>query len=347
MTYRILDVNFNRLREGLRVLEDAARFVYDDRDTYAFIKELRHRLAMLIEAVPGGLHALVEARDSAGDVGARSRLPSEMSRQEGRQVVIANLKRVQEAARCLEEYGKLVSASLAGDAKALRFSSYELEKLFMPLLAEKHLDLSLYVITGEKFSHGRPTIQVVEEAIAGGATVIQLREKDYPAKRLVEVGKEIRRLTKEHGVTFIVNDRADVAAAVDADGVHLGQDDLPVAAARKILGPGKLVGVSTHSVEQAVRAEQDGADYIGVGPVFETRTKEGVGFPLGLELVRQVSSRVKIPKVAIGGVKITNAADAIAAGADGVAVITAVVAASSVKKAAAELLTAVRENKSH
>lgn len=343
MVYRILDANFNRLREGLRVIEDAARFLLDDGETFAVIKEMRHRLLVMVENVPGGLNALVDARDSAGDVGARSQLPSEMTREDCSQVVIANIKRVQEAARVLEEYGKLVNQELGAGAKALRFQAYELERILLSRLNpasagyKKKLDVSLYVITGDKFSRGRPVTQVVRGAIKGGATVIQLREKEFTARRLVEVGREIRKITLEHNVTFIVNDRVDVAAAVDADGVHLGQDDLPVNAARKILGPGKLVGISTHSVEQALRAEKDGADYIGVGPVFETNTKEDVCAPVGLELVRKVSRLVRIPKVAIGGIKAHNAADAMAAGADGIAVITAVVAAPDVEKAAREL----------
>lgn len=348
MVYRILDANFNRLREGLRVIEDAARFLLNDGETFALIKEMRHRVLLMVKNVPGGLNALTGARDSARDVGARSQLTSEMCREDYSQVVIANIKRVQEAARVLEEYGKLVNRKLSTEAKALRFQAYELERILLPRLntvplgCKKKLDLSLYVITGDRFSRGRPLTQVVHEAIKGGATVIQLREKEFAARRLVEVGREIRKITREHNVTFIVNDRADVAAAVDADGVHLGQDDLPVSAARKILGPGKLIGVSTHSVEQALQAEKDGADYIGVGPVFETSSKDAVCAPVGLELVREVSRLVSIPKVAIGGIKLNNVPDVMSAGADGVAVITAVVAAPDVEKAARELKDALR-----
>jgi len=349
MVYRILDANCNRLREGLRVIEEAARLILNDGEIFGVIKEMRHRLLQIVNSIPGGLSALVDARDSAGDVGAESRLPTEMSRANCEEVITANLKRVQEAARVLEEYGKIVREELAAGAKTLRFQAYELEKMLLPRISpvlrnpKAKLDVSLYFITGDKFSRGKTVTRVVREAIRGGATVVQLREKEFTARRLIEVGREIRQITREHDVTFIVNDRVDVAFAVDADGVHLGQDDLPLTVARNILGPEKLVGVSTHSLEQALQAQKEGADYIGVGPVFETHTKYDVCPTVGLELVRQVSQVVTIPKVAIGGIKAHNAADAMASGADGIAVITAVAAAPNPEQAARELRKAIEQ----
>lgn len=347
MVYRILDANFNRLREGLRVIEEAARFLLNDGETFALVKGMRHRLLKMLDGVPGGLNALVSARDSAGDVGAESKLPTEMSRANYLEVVTAGLKRVQEAARVIEEYGKIVDRGLSASAKSLRFQAYRLEKKLLPRIrtvSEKNrdnLDVSVYFITGDKFSRGKALARVVYEAIQGGATVIQLREKDFTARRLIDVGRQIREITQQHNVAFIVNDRVDVALAVDADGVHLGQDDLPVWVARRILGPEKLVGVSTHSLEQALQAQKDGADYIGVGPVFETHTKYDVCPTVGLELVKEVSLKVTIPKVAIGGIKAHNVEEAVAAGADGVAVITAIAAAPDPEQAARELKEAV------
>ncbi|MGI9953489.1 thiamine phosphate synthase [Moorellaceae bacterium AZ2] len=203
----------------------------------------------------------------------------------------------------------------------------------------------LYVVTSSELSCGRETLEVVRQALAGGATVIQLREKNWPARALVEVGQEIRRLTREAGASFIVNDRLDVALAVDADGVHLGQDDLPAAIARRLLGPGKILGVSVGSVAEARDAQAAGADYLGVGPVFATGSKADAGRPVGPELISTLKRVVSIPLVAIGGINRGNAAEVVAAGADGVAVISAVVSARDVRAAAAELLAVVQAAK--
>ncbi|MGB9803155.1 thiamine phosphate synthase [Desulfofundulus sp.] len=346
--YRVLDANFNRAREGLRVVEEVARFILDDAGMTMRIRDMRHRLGIWQESFPGRGTVLVEARDVEGDVAA----PAPAARGEEQntiiQLVMANFKRVQEATRVLEEYARLLP--VAAPFKDIRYAAYLVEKEMVSRLVQLGafgspscqpgtcgIDYSLYVITGDKFSRGRSILEVARAAIEGGATVLQLREKEFTARQLIDVGHQLRRLTREKGVTFIVNDRVDVALAVDADGVHLGQDDLPVGMARRILGPGKIIGISTHSVEQALEAQRQGADYIGVGPVFETHTKDDVQAPVGVDLVRQVASAVSIPKVAIGGIKAGNVEEVIAAGADGAAVITAVVAAEDVSGAAREL----------
>ncbi|GFN22045.1 thiamine phosphate synthase [Thermanaeromonas sp. C210] len=203
----------------------------------------------------------------------------------------------------------------------------------------------LYVVTSSELSCGRQTLEVVRQALAGGATVIQLREKNWTARALVEVGREIRKLTREAGAGFIVNDRLDVALAVEADGVHLGQDDLPASIARRLLGPGRILGVSVGSVEEAWDAQAAGADYLGVGPIFATGSKADAGQPVGPELISTLKRVVSIPLVAIGGINRENAAGVVAAGADGVAVISAVVSARDVRAAAAELLSVVEAAK--
>lgn len=348
--YRILDANFNRAREGLRVVEEVARFVLSDAALASKVRELRHRLSRCQESFPAKGAALVAARDVEGDVGSGAlsfRDPQTIG-----ELAAANFKRVQEALRVLEEYARL--CRVKAPFQEMRFLAYALEQEITgrlagreeacrPVPASKPVDYTLYVITGDKFSRGRSILEVAREAISGGATVLQLREKEFSARRLVEVGRQLRELTREAGVTFIVNDRVDVALAVDADGVHLGQDDLPVEEARKILGPGKIIGVSTHSVEQALEAQRRGADYLGVGPIYETWTKEDAEAPLGPDILRRLVPMVHIPVVAIGGIKAHNAAEAVAAGADGVAVITAVVAAEDVAGAARELRRVVAE----
>lgn len=204
------------------------------------------------------------------------------------------------------------------------------------------MDHTLHVLTDEGLSRGRSHAAVIRAAIAGGATVIQLRDKTSSTRKLIEIGRALRDLTRAAGVTFIVNDRADVALAVDADGVHVGQDDLPATDAGRIVGDHKIVGVSASSVAEAMQAERDGADYIGAGSVFTTSSKPDAGAPIGLDGLAQIARAVRIPVVAIGGVNVSNAAACIAAGAQGVAVISAVVSAEDVAQAARELISVVR-----
>ncbi|HHW15472.1 MAG TPA: thiamine phosphate synthase [Firmicutes bacterium] len=342
--YRVLDANANRAREGLRVVEEVARFALSRGDLTQAVKRCRHQLAQALEVLEGGL--LLEAREAGDDVGAGTLLASEERRENWTGLVAANLKRVQEAARVLEEYAKL--AGKPGEPfKEVRFTAYALEKEMgraleawrkAPVVRSWHV----YVVTGEKFSLGRPTAEVVRQALAGGADVIQLREKDWATKDLVRSGLELRRLTREAGAALIVNDRIDVALAVEADGAHIGQKDMPASLARQILGPRRILGISAETVEEAVQAERDGADYLGLGPIFPTTTKTDTGAPGGLELIRKVRARVKIPIVAIGGIKGHNAAAVISAGADSVAVVTEVVGAEDIAAAARALREAVR-----
>ncbi|MBX6394111.1 MAG: thiamine phosphate synthase [Alicyclobacillaceae bacterium] len=182
-------------------------------------------------------------------------------------------------------------------------------------------DFGLYAVTDERFYRGRTLEEVARAWIAGGVRCIQLREKSMNARELLEAGRLLRRLTREAGVLFIVNDRADIAAALDADGVHLGQEDLPVSAARQILGPDRIIGLSTHSVEEAVEAEKQGADYIGLGPVKATATKTDTRPVVGIEGLRKVRRAVRLPIVAIGGIETADAEALGEAGADGLAVI--------------------------
>ncbi len=196
----------------------------------------------------------------------------------------------------------------------------------------------LYVITDPKASRGRSDLQVAEAAIAGGADVLQLRDKEASSGRLYEVALQLRKLTRDAGIPFIVNDRLDIALAADADGVHVGKTDLPASVARKIMGPGRILGVSVDTVEEAVLAERDGADYLGVGPVFEARgTKPDAGPPLGVDRIARIRRRCGLPIVAIGGINAENARTVREAGADAAAVISAVVSADDIAHAARRL----------
>lgn len=193
----------------------------------------------------------------------------------------------------------------------------------------------LYVITDEQVGRGRSHLQIAEAAILGGADVLQLRDKESSGGRLFRVALQLRKLTREAKVPLIVNDRLDIALAVDADGVHLGQADLPASVARDIMGFGRILGVSAETVAEAVAAEKDGADYLGVGPVFDARgTKPDAGAPRGLELIANVRRRCRLPIVAIGGIDAGNARKVLEAGAGAAAVISAIAAADDIEEAA-------------
>jgi thiamine-phosphate pyrophosphorylase len=207
------------------------------------------------------------------------------------------------------------------------------------------MDSRLYVITGHSFLKGRRLEDVIRAAIHGGADTIQLREKDFSGRELLEAGQLLRRLTRELGARLIVNDRIDVAKAVDADGVHLGQKDLPIEVARDILGPDKIVGLSTHNVAEAVAAERAGADYIGLGPMKPTTTKLDTEPVVGPEGVKAVRAAVRLPIVAIGGIKEADVAEIIRNGANGVAVISAVIGAEDVEGAARALRAIVERER--
>jgi thiamine-phosphate pyrophosphorylase len=200
----------------------------------------------------------------------------------------------------------------------------------------------LYVITDERLAGGRSHEEQARAALEGGAGIIQLRDKVSSSLRLYEAAVAIRQLTRAAGALLIVNDRVDIALAANADGVHVGPDDLPVAVARRLL-PGRIVGASAGTVEEAIVAERDGADYLGVGAVYEARSsKADAGAPVGPERVAAIRAAVRLPIVGIGGIKRENAAPVIAAGADGVAVITGVVAAPDIAAAARELIGVVQ-----
>ncbi len=201
----------------------------------------------------------------------------------------------------------------------------------------------LYLVTDSGLSRGRSHLRIVEAAIRGGVTIVQYREKNAPTRRMIEEADELRRLCRAAGVPFVVNDRLDVALAVDADGIHVGQDDMPASVARRLLGPGRILGVSAGSVEEARNAVDDGADYIGASPVFSTPTKPDAPAPLGIEGLRHIARAVQVPVVAIGGITAENGAAMREAGAAGIAVVSAIVAAEDVEAASRALRTAAEK----
>lgn len=190
---------------------------------------------------------------------------------------------------------------------------------------------SIYFIADSSVPHRMPVLEVIRIALDGGITMLQLREKKKSSREFIDYAMTVRELTRAYAVPLIINDRISVAQAVDADGVHLGQTDFPCIHARRILGPDRLIGLSAHTESEAVEAEQMGADYVGIGSVFETATKENIRGIIGPEGFAKVRARIHIPAVAIGGITKSNAAAVIQAGADGIAVISAIMNASDVK----------------
>ena len=206
-----------------------------------------------------------------------------------------------------------------------------------------NIDYSLYLVTDRGLARGRSTLEIISAAVHGGATVVQLREKDCSTRDFIEQALSIKEFLKDRGVPLIINDRVDVAQAVKADGVHLGQTDMPLGLAKKVLGDSMIIGISAESLEDAVEAEKGGADYLGVSPIYATPTKTDTAPPLGLEGLREIRKTVRLPIVGIGGLNRDNAAEVIRNGADGVAVVSAIVAADDPQTAADDLRQIILE----
>jgi len=333
--YRILDANFNRAREALRVAEDCGRFALNDPAITQMAKNMRSDLQQTYNCMP--VAEMMASRDTPGDIGTEIASPTEPSRGGLADVATAACKRLTEALRTIEEYGKFVAPKEVLRIERMRYDAYTLESRLIGKLAVagRFAEVRLYVLITPCLCRGsvRETTRL---AIAGGADAIQLRHKDGYDAELLALAAELRELTDGTGKLFIINDRADIAAIVGADGVHLGQGDLPIAEARTLLRPGALVGRSTHSIDQAHGAVMEGADYISVGPMFETATKDA-GPPVGPELLRQAAREISPPVVPIGGINIDNIDQLLAVGAKRVAVSAAICAAADPQAAAKAL----------
>lgn len=205
----------------------------------------------------------------------------------------------------------------------------------------RQTDWSLYLVTDRELAGGRSLVEVVRAAIAGGATLVQLREKEATTREMLELAQGLLAITRPLGIPLIINDRVDVALAVDAEGVHVGQDDMPASIVRRLIGPNKILGVTASDPEEAHQAVADGADYLGCNAVFYTPTKPDTGEPLGIEGLQDLVEAVSIPVVAIGGIKAENAGEVIRAGAAGVAVISTIMAAEDPQETARALRAAV------
>lgn len=338
---RVIDANANRAREALRTLEDVARFVLDDAALAGDAKRLRHGLR---DALGDASAGVAPERDTEHDVGTSHTTEAEAGRADVSAIAAAAGKRLGEALRVLEEFGKLSDArgNALADATALkqmRYAAYTLEQRILARLASakrgRQWRLCLLLT---RSTCRRPWEDVLDQALAAGVDCVQVREKPgafaSDAALLghgVDVVQRVRAFAAEHpdrpAPSVIVNDRPDVAVAAEADGVHLGRDDLPVSAARRIVGPGRIIGVSTHAVADALAAEQAGADYCGVGPMFPSGTKAKTPEQLeaaGPAYLRAYLEACHLPHLAIGGITATNLPALVGVGVRGVAVCGAV-----------------------
>lgn len=348
---RALDACLNRAREGLRVLEDCARFIWNAGDLSTELKTLRHELAGAEQRFRSGLPAarsLLQARNTPGDVGTAVTDPRERSRASLQQIVRANARRVQESLRSLEEFGKLLDPDFAAVIKQLRYRSYTLEQQLAALHAQPpevspqppqvlpHFGVGepteqrlqrlqravVYVLITESQCR-LPWLETAEQTLLGGADVLQLREKQLTDRELLHRARKLSQLCRKYDALFIMNDRPDLALATNADGVHVGQEELTVSDIRHLPGWRGLIGVSTHSVQQLQHADAEGADYVGVGPVFPSSTKVFNNFP-GLAFVQQAAGAAAVPWFPIGGINAERLPELLHAGARRVAVTAAI-----------------------
>ncbi len=337
---RILDASANRATEGLRVVEDYARFLLDDAHLTSKLKQLRHDLAQACNTLLG--NDRYPARDTQQDVGTTITTSSESKRIDTHGVCIASLERTKQSLRSLEEYGKIILPRRASRFESLRYQLYTLEKA-LTITVESTARLGgvtlCALIDGQASEEDFTAL--VEKLLGAGVGMIQLRDKQLDDRELLDRAKLLKSLTtrdSQLGTLTIINDRADIAAAAGADGVHLGQEDLSVKDARAILGPRKLIGVSTHSLEQARQAVLDGANYLGAGPTFPSTTKSFDKFP-GLDYLREVAREISLPTFAIGGINVDNLPQVLGTGITRVAV-------SSAADSATELLKILESAKS-
>ncbi|MEW6236377.1 MAG: thiamine phosphate synthase [Candidatus Omnitrophota bacterium] len=333
--YRMIDANADRCAEALRTVGDIARFALDDRMLAEQWRSLRGELWTVIKSIPGLQDRGLECRDSAGDVGREFQAARH---QDLLELARSNIHRAQESFRVLEESFRGLDAGAVASFSRLRYRCYDLEPPMMVGLRcwshERKLDFGLYVVLGREFSQGRDFAEVAEKAIAGGAGAIQLRDKELPKRELLSWAYRLREITRGRGVVFLVNDHLDIALAVGADGVHLGQEDFPIPEARRIAGPDFILGASTHSLAEAERAVEEGASYINIGPIFSTQTKKGAVHPVGPDIIAQIDSVLHHPFTVMGGIKIGNVDEVLRRGARRIAVVTAVVGAEDITAAA-------------
>ncbi len=335
---RILDANLNRSTEALRVVEEIARLGMSDKSLSEGLKKLRHQLLGVLAPDPETRLKQIEKRDILGDVGCEIASPSAPGNQNQtglQELVLRNFQRLKESLRTIEEVLKLSSPDLSRVVQSLRYRAYNLEKELLVLLSEgkstRLRDAALYLLWTPSLCTTDPE-SILKGALVGGVCCVQLRLKNTPVSQWLHYGEVARALTREYQVPLIVNDRADICLALEADGLHVGQDDLPIPTARSIIGKERLLGLSTHSLEQAEQALEQEIDYIGIGPTFETQTKDA-GPALGADKCAEIFNQISIPAFAIGGINADKLGRLLGSGVHRIAVSSAILSASSEREA--------------
>jgi thiamine-phosphate pyrophosphorylase len=314
----------------------------NDKDLTQQLKNLRHKLVNTDEEIQ---KQLLQARDADGDVGSYMDAAGEDKSRDVSATIIANARRVQESLRVMEEMSKTPGLGLDSEEyRKSRFELYTIEKdLLSGILRKGKIQklAGLYVVIDTEWLKGRSHIEVAEQAIRGGAKVIQLRCKERSTGEFLSIAGDLKNICAEQEILFIVNDSLEVALASGADGLHVGQDDLPVAVARKLLPIDMILGCSVSNVAEAGLALADGADYLGVGAIFSTATKESAQ-AVGIARIREIKKSVNLPVVAIGGINKDNLKEVMKAGADAAAVISSVMGAEDVEKETRQLVNIIR-----
>ena len=331
---RLIDANLDRAREGLRVIEDWCRFGLSRRDLVIKIKNWRHQLSIHHNEI------YKQARSSSNDQGALLNHPAQKNRKSSKEIIFANCSRIQEALRVLEEFSRNSNPDLAKCASIIRYEIYEFELTILKAnKKEKRKEIlnscKLCLITCPQ----KELIKTVSKALSEGVKMVQYRCKDSTITDQMKFiqAKEIASICKQNNALFIINDRIDFVLATDADGLHIGQKDLPPEIARNLLGEEKLIGLSTRNLDQIKKAEEAGCDYIGIGPIFATKNKYNIN-PLGIDYLIEIFKKTKLPCFAIGGINISNINDIKSKGINRVAVIDAIMKNSDPSKATIQLL---------
>ena len=326
--YRILDANLNRAREGLRVIEEFLRFVRQDPRGSWLLKRWRHQLRQMAEQL--GPDQLLSARAADTDVGKDLASPSQAAKQDPAAITAAGLKRLQEALRVIEEYSATLAPGLSGTAGKMRFECYQFEKeLFLGSPRDKFLPVQLYLLIGSDFCPPEKIPDLARSLLEAGVDCLQLREKHLKDKELFRLAERLAGMCRELKKIFIVNDRADIALATGADGVHIGQEDMPVQTVRQLLNPDQIVGVSTHNLNQLDAAIEAKPDYIALGPAFDTTTKPHEP-TAGPEYIAQALPRLReagLPEIVIGGITADNLPQLLTLGVRRIAVCSAILSA--------------------
>jgi thiamine-phosphate pyrophosphorylase len=315
----MMDVNFNRAREALRILEDFARFELGDRKTFTLFRKMRHRIASLGKNF---FKEMVDKRNAELDIGIETPLYPIKNKED---LLVTNFKRLQEALRALEEYFRITKENTSIRLKKLRFQAYVLEKEIIGTISrvKKLKTARLYVILTDA-TIGRGCEKLARKLAEIGVDMIQLRFENISDSKYIKLARRIAHFLKDTPTLLMINNRIDIALTVEADGVHLGRKDISLKDARKLLGIWKIIGSTTHNFREASRAEREGADYISVGPIFPSQTKPELK-PCKISFIKDVVKNIKIPTFAIGGINLKNLKTVFKMGLERIAVSSGII----------------------